>query len=172
MQGLFSLLVCLLISATLTGQQAFPFNSIHGSTQEAVKIHIKNEIGDKSFLETHMPKGKTYLVSIWATWCGSCRGELRAMEKIHCDWADQYDLEFLAISIDTPTDHTKVFSMADKMNWNFKIIHEEYGYLLKELDIFRLPRMFLVDRDGNIVYEPNGYSTSALKKLKEKIASI
>lgn len=153
-------------------QDPFPFTSVHGSTKEPLTIHVKNENGEKSFLQEHMPKGKIYLVSVWATWCGSCRGELRAMEKVHCDWSDEYDFEFLAISIDTPTDHPKIFSLANKMDWNFKIIHDEYGYLVGELGVSKLPRMFLVDQKGNIVYEPKGYGSSALKRLEDKIQAL
>tara|TARA_R110000737_G_C14469165_1_gene466427 strand:+ start:375 stop:842 length:468 start_codon:yes stop_codon:yes gene_type:complete len=153
-------------------QSVFPFNSVHGSTREALKIHVKNEAGEKSFLEAHMPQGKIYLVSVWATWCGRCRTELKALQKVHCDWSDEYNFELLAISIDTPTDHSKVFGMANKMDWNFKIMHDEYGYLVRELDISALPRMFLVDQKGNIVYEPKGYSIGALKKIEEKIKAL
>ena len=156
----------------LMSQSVFPLNSVHGSTKEPLKIHVKNEAGEKSFLAAHMPKGKIYLVSVWATWCGRCRGELKALQKVHCDWSEEYDFELLAISIDTPTDHPKVFSMANKMDWDFKIIHDEYGYLVRELDVSALPRMFLVDQKGNIVYEPKGYSKSALKKLEEKIKAL
>lgn len=157
---------------SLMSQNVFPLNSVHGSTKKALKIHVKNELGKKSFLEAHMPKGKIYLVSVWATWCGSCLRELRALQKIHCDWSEKYDFEFIAVSIDTPTDHPKIFSMANKVDWNFKIIHDEYGYLVHELDISALPRMFLVDKKGNIVYEPKGYSSSALKHLEEKIKAL
>lgn len=153
-------------------QNVFPFNSVNGSTKEVLKIHVKDERGNKSFLAAHMPKGRIYLVSVWATWCGSCRGELKAIQKVHCDWSEENNFEFLAISIDTPTDHPKIFAMANKMGWDFKIIHDEYGYLVRELDIFKLPRMFLVDQKGNIVYESRGYSTSELNKLEEKIKAL
>ena len=156
----------------LMSQNVFPLNSVHGSSKEALRIHVKNEVGEKSFLSEHMPKGKIYLVSVWATWCGSCRGELKALQKVHCNWLEEYDFEFIAVSIDTPTDHPKVFNMANKMGWDFKVIHDEYGYLVRELDISQLPRMFLVDQKGNIVDEPKSYSASALKKLEEKIKAL
>ena len=94
------------------------------------------------------------------------------MQKIHCNWSEDYDFEFLALSIDAPNDHPKIFSMAKKMGWDFTILHEEYGYLIRELDISALPRMFLVDQKGNIVYEPKGYSRSALEKLEERIKAM
>jgi len=164
--------ILVLCTNLLISQTAFPLNSTHGSTKAPLKIHVKNEVGEKSYLAAHMPKGKIYLVSVWATWCGPCRSELMALQKVHCDWSEKYDFEFIAISIDTPTDHPKIFRMANKTDWNFKILHDEYGYLVRELDISRLPRMFLVDQKGNIVYEPKGYSTSALKKIEEKIKSM
>ena len=169
------LLLFILVMLTLKplmAQKAFPFNSVHGSTKKALTIHIKNEMGEKSYLYKHMPKGKIYLVSVWATWCGPCRGELRALQRVHCDWSEKYDFEFLAISIDTPTDHPKIFKMVNKSDWNFKVVHDEYGYLVKELGISAIPRMFLVDQKGNIVYEPKGYSASELKKIEHKISML
>ena len=157
---------------SLWAQTAFPFNSVHGSTKEPLQIHVKNELGEKSFLSAHMPKGKIYLVSVWATWCGPCRSELRAVQKVHCDWSEKYDFEFLAISVDTPTDHPKIFKMVNKVDWNFKVIHDEYGYLVKELGVSAIPRMFLVDQKGNIVYEPKGYSSRELKKIEERIGAL
>lgn len=171
MRTLF-ILLSFLVSNVIAAQSAFPFRSVHGTTKDSLDIHVRNEIGEKSFLETHMPKGRIYLVSVWATWCGSCRSELRAIQKIHCDWSQKYDFEFLAISIDAPTDHPKVFAMANKTDWNFKVIHDEYGYLVRELDVSKLPRLFLVDQKGNIIYEPKGYGSSALKKLEERIGAL
>jgi len=153
-------------------QDSFPFNSVHGTTKEPLKIHVRNEVKEKSFLSAHMPKGKIYLVSVWATWCGPCRSELNALQKVHCDWSEKYDFEFLAISVDTPTDHHKIFAMVNRTDWNFKTIHDEYGYLVRELDISKIPRMFLVDRKGNIVYEPKGYNAKELERLEEKIQAL
>ncbi len=171
MRTLF-LILLFLCTHILGAQHVFPLTSVHGSTKEPLNIHVKNEYGDKSYLAAHLPKGRIYLVSVWATWCGSCRSELKAIQKVHCDWSEKYDLEFFAISIDAPTDHSKIFPMANTMGWDFTILHDEYGYLVKELDIFKLPRMFLIDQMGNIVYQPTGYNPNALKKLEEKIMAL
>lgn len=112
------------------------------------------------------------MVSIWATWCGSCRSELNALQRVHCDWSEKYDFEFLAISVDTPTDHAKIFKMVNKKDWNFKVMHDEYGYLVGELGVSAIPRMFLVDQSGNIVYEPKGYSSRELNKIEDKIKTL
>lgn len=165
-------IIILLFANLLLSQSAFPFNSTHGTTKKPLKIHVKDETGEKSFLSTHMPIGKIYLVSVWATWCGPCRAELNALQKVHCDWSQDYNFEFIAVSIDTPTDHPKIFKMANRTDWNFKIVHDEYGYLVKELEVSKLPRLFLVDQKGNIVYEPRGYSSRELQKLEEKIKGL
>ena len=167
----FIIILCL-YAVSVKSQLHFPLTSVHGSTKEPLEIHVKDELGDRSFLKAHMPKGKIYLVSIWATWCGSCRSELRAIQKVHCDWSEDSNFEFIAISIDTPNDHPKIFKMANKTDWNFKIIHDEYGYLVKELDVSKLPRMFLVDQNGNIVYEPKGYGARELKKIGALISAL
>ncbi len=164
-----SFLMCI---GSLMSQSAFPFNSVHGTTKKPLKIHVKDELGEKSYLSSHMPKGKIYLVSVWATWCGPCRSELRALQRVHCDWSEKYDFEFIAVSIDKPTAHPKIFQMVNSTDWNFKVIHDEYGYLVNELDISAIPRMFLVDQKGNIVYEPKGYNASALKQIEQRISAL
>ena len=171
MRVLYSFILLLCTNAVMS-QSPFPLNSVHGTTKVPLKIHVKNELNEKSYLSAHMPKGKIYLVSVWATWCGPCRAELRAIQKVHCDWSEKYDFEFLAISIDAPTHRSKIFDMVNKTDWNFKVLHDEYGYLVKELDISNIPRMFLVDQQGNIVYEPHGYSSSVLKKIEKKVESL
>jgi len=165
-------IIFMLYMNPLVSQSSFPFHSVHGSTKKALEIHVKNELSEKSYLSSHMPKGKIYLVSVWATWCGPCRSELNSLQKVHCDWTEKYNFEFLAVSVDTPTDHPKIFSMANKTDWNFKIIHDEYGYLVRELDISAIPRMFLVDQSGIIVYEPKGYSSRELNKIEEIIKAL
>lgn len=172
MRSLLSLFLLLSFSILTAQEQAFPLNSVHGSTKKALKIHVKNEAGEKSFLETHMPQGKIYLASVWATWCGPCRSELNAIQEVHKQWSDKYNFEFIAISIDKPTDHAKVFSMANRMGWDFKVVHDEYGYVARELDISAIPRMYLVDQEGQIVYMAKGYSKSALKLLESKISAL
>jgi len=118
------LVTILFLSLTaLTAQNPFPFNSVHGRTKDSLQIHVKDEMGHKSFLSTHMPKGKIYLVSVWATWCGSCRSELKALQKVYCEWNEEYDFELLAISIDAPNDHPKIFRMAkQKKSMNMVIL--------------------------------------------------
>ena len=167
-----SFIIVLCSAQSMMSQSDFPFNSVHGSTKEPLRIHVKNASNEKSYLSEHMPKGKIYLVSVWATWCGPCRGELNALQKVHCDWSGEYDFEFIAISVDTPTDHSKIFKMVNGVDWNFKVLHDEYGYLVKELGISAIPRMFLVDQEGNIVYEHRGFSSRELKRIEQKIESL
>jgi len=159
-------------SSFLVGQEMFPLNSVHSSNKKPLQIHVKDECAEKSFLATHMPKGTIYLVSVWATWCGPCRAELNALKEIHFLWTEKYNFEFIALSIDKPTDHSKVFEMADRMNWGFKILHDEYGYVSRELGVSAIPRMFLVNQKGEIVYEPKGFNKSALNLIEQKIEEL
>jgi len=166
------IIILLCNAGAIISQTAFPLNSTHGTTKAPLQIHVKNELNEKSFLSSHMPKGKIYLVSIWATWCAPCLRELRTLQKVHCDWSEQYNFEFLAISIDAPKVRPKIFEMVNNTDWNFKVLHDEYGYLVKELDISNIPRMFLVDQKGNIVYKPTGFHPSELARIKDKIAAL
>jgi len=45
-------------------------------------------------------KGKTNLITVWATWCAPCRAELPAVQKLFDQVKDRRDVQTISISVD------------------------------------------------------------------------
>ena len=108
-------------------------------------------------------KGKVVLVNFWATWCPYCVKELDIAQKEIIDRFKDKNFFFLPISREDPLDKIEQFRK-DKgftfpMGTDFK--REIYSLFAKQT----IPRNFLVDETGKIVYIKTGYSDEILPEL-------
>ena len=98
-------------------------------------------------------KGKVILVNFFATWCPPCQKELAEVQKmLWPKYKDNKDFVLLVIG----REHTELYP--DK---NRAI----YGAFAKNL----IPRSYLVDKTGKVVYATKGYSDEEFAELMKRI---
>ena len=91
-------------------------------------------------------RGKVVLLNFWATWCGPCRIEMPAMERLYRTY-DRKDFEILAVSTDAQgVAVTKPFQQENKLT--FPILHDADFRVGLSYGARTLPMTFMVDRQG------------------------
>jgi len=91
-------------------------------------------------------RGKVVLLNFWATWCGPCRVEMPAMERLYRAY-DRKDFEILAVSTDAQgTAVTRPFQQENKLT--FPILHDSDFRVGLSYGARTLPMTFMVDRQG------------------------
>lgn len=124
------------------------FPEVTISTLEGKSISTSDYIG----------KGNPVFVSLWATWCAPCKRELDNISELYPEWKEKYDLEILAITIDNARQLRKVPAMVSSKGWEYTILADVDGNLKNTLGVASIPQAYLLDGDGNIIYEHSGYT--------------
>ncbi len=104
--------------------------------------YLGNEISSEKL------KGKYYLLSFWATWCGPCIKEIPQLKSIRASYKDD---NLSIISITRDTDSAKFIMGIDKykMNWIHLFNSPSMENLFGEKPI---PSLYLIDKNGKIIF--------------------
>jgi thiol-disulfide isomerase/thioredoxin len=117
------------------------------------------------FLSLKRLRGKTVLVDFWATWCAPCRATMPEVENLYRKYRSK-GLEVIGINIEGKSE--KVLDYLDENRFSFTILFDAGDWdsvAAKSYNVSSIPRTFLIDKKGNIVYSgsPNRLSTSLIE---------
>jgi peroxiredoxin len=157
-------ILCLLLfvgaSATAFGQKQLP------------SVEVKTLDGQVINIQEFAENGKITVLSFWATWCSPCKKELDAIADLYPDWQEEYDMELVAITIDTQRALAKVNPMVAAKAWEYVVLSDVNQDLKNALNFQTVPQTYLLDQDGNIVYIHSGYVPGDEYELEDKIKAL
>lgn len=150
------------VSAFLVQASNSPFPSINIKTLDGKTINTSEFTSN----------GKITVVSFWATWCTPCKRELDVINEVYAEWAEKYNIQLLAITIDDARGLTKVPAMVQSKGWEFTVLADSKQELQQALNFQTIPQTFLLNEKGEIVYAHNGYNPGDEIELEHKIAEL
>lgn len=149
--------------------------SLSAQAQEKMPtIQIKDMQGNVVDASTLSNDGKPIIISFWATWCKPCIRELTAIHDMYPDWQEETGVKVIAISIDDSRQSAKVRPFVTSQGWEYEIYLDENSDLRRALNVNNIPHTFLLDGEGNIVWQHNGYipgDEDHLYELVERLAA-
>lgn len=159
LKALFAALLCL--------------STIFSYAQEklpAIKVKdLDGNLVEASSLKNEGP----IVVSFWATWCKPCVRELNAINDLIIDWKDETGVKILAISIDDSRQSSRVRPFITSQGWSdYEVYLDENQELGRALNVNNIPHTFLLNADGEIVWQHNGYLPGDEDHLYELITKV
>ena len=145
------------------------------SAQESLPaVKIKDLNGNQIDASTISNDGNPIILSFWATWCKPCIRELSAINDVYVDWQDETGVKLVAVSIDDSRLSSKVKPFVTSQGWEYEVYLDENSELRRYLNVNNIPHTFLLDGDGKVVWQHNGYfpgDEDHLIELVEKLAA-
>lgn len=115
-------------------------------------------------------RGKVVLINFWATWCPPCQEELKRVEKEILERFKDRDLVYLPISREDTREQMARFR--EKHGYAFPMGLDPNREIFSKFAKSGIPRNFLVDGEGRIVYVGLGYDKETFSSMLEKIDKV
>lgn len=112
------------------------------------------------------------IISFWATWCKPCIQELNNINDVYPDWQDETGVKLVAVSIDDTRNAPKVGPMANGKGWEYDVFIDYNSDLRRALNVNTVPHTFLLNSQGNIVWQHNGYTPGEEEDLYELVQKV
>lgn len=116
--------------------------------------------------------GKPMIISFFATWCKPCLRELKAINEVYADWQDETGVKLVAVSIDEGQNAQRVKPLVSGNGWEYEVLLDPNGDFKRALNVNQIPHVFVLDGEGKIVYNHNGYTDGSEQELIELIRKL
>ena len=113
--------------------------------------------------------GKPIILSFWATWCKPCNRELDAIKEVYDEWQHETGVKLVAVSIDDARSAARVRPWVNGKDWPFEVFLDQNKDLAHALNVGAdVPHTFIINGDGEIVWQHKGYQDGGEEELLEK----
>ncbi len=112
--------------------------------------------------------GKPYVICFWATWCHPCLEELNAISQEYDSWQEATGIKIYAVSIDDTRTKGKVKTLVNGSAWPYEVVIDENSDFKRAMGVNNPPHTFIIDAQGNILWQHAGYQEGDEATLIEK----
>ena len=148
------------------------FGILNAQTKKLPTVKIKDLKGKSIDVSTLSNDGKPIIISFWATWCKPCKLELNTIAEEYDDWVDESGVMLVAVSIDDARSSGRVEPYINAMGWDYKVLLDPNGDLKRAMNVNNVPHTFLLDGNGNIVWDHNNYAPGDEEELYEQVLKL
>lgn len=164
--------VTILFIAVLVTSIAFAQVKNMFTDKQVPNIEVTTLDGAKIKMQDAIGTGRITVINFWATWCGPCKLELNNIAELYPDWKKEYNVNFIAISIDDSRSTAKVKTYVNGRSWSYTILLDINQDLKRALNFQAPPYTLLLDKSGTIVHSHTGYKEGDEYILEDKIKAL
>jgi peroxiredoxin len=116
-----------------------------------------------------MVRGRTAVISLWATWCDACSAEIGALNRLDEQAGSRGDALVVGVAVGEP--RAKVAAFARERGVKYARLVDEDFRLADVLGERRVPATLVVDRSGRIVYRGGALDAAGLAAFRSALGN-
>ena len=157
----FAILLVLAVITTSVAQAQLPSVKIENRKGEVINT-------------ASLVDGKTpMIISFWAVTCKPCIRELDAINDAMPDWLDEAKFRVVAISTDDSRFSAQARAWVEGHGWSdFNVLFDKNQEFMRAMNVSYTPQVFVVDKNGKVVYSHTGYTPGSENELIDVIKSL
>ena len=113
---------------------------------------------------------KAVVVDFWAKWCGPCKKALPHLSDLQEKYEDHVNV--VCITIDKARDGDKARSFVKSKKFEFITLFDPNKDVSKLFNVNTIPRTFIIDQNGVIVYKHEGYTQGDEHELESELRKV
>ena len=116
-------------------------------------------------------KGKVILANFFATWCGPCMKEMPYLQKEVWDTLKD-NPNFVLLSFGRDHSQEEIDKFIKKKKYTFPIYADKGKGVYSHFANKYIPRNYVIDRTGTVVYTSFGFTTEEFDKMKQVLSEL
>jgi thiol-disulfide isomerase/thioredoxin len=114
-------------------------------------------------------KGAVVVVDFWASWCGPCKKELPALDRLAAKYSGK--VVILAVNIDKERKKATAFLSQAKVSTATVLLDPE-GKVAAAYDVPTMPSSYVVDTHGIVKHVQAGFKSGDEEAIEDKIREL
>lgn len=123
---------------------------------------------DGTQISSSQYEGKVILITFFATWCPPCQLELAEIEKILWPKYKEND-NFVLLVIGREHSDAELVTYNEKKGFTFPLYPDKSRKIYDSFATQFIPRTYLVDRSGKIIFKTQGFNENDFERLLRTI---
>lgn len=145
---------------------------VKAQTYKIPSVTVQDLKGSSVNTSTFYNNGNPIIISFWATWCKPCIAELSAIAENYEDWQAETGVKLIAVSIDDARNVAKVAPFVNGKAWEYEVYCDPNGDFKRAMSVNTVPHTFLVDGNGEIVWQHNSYNPGDEEELINLVRTL
>lgn len=112
-------------------------------------------------------KGILTVVTFWASWCPPCKKEIPVLDRIQSQLGKE-NINVVAVNL---KESRTIFRRLVKLfkTSSVTLTHDKRGLIANDYGVSSIPHLFIIGKDGTLVYQARGYGEGSINKLVKVI---
>ncbi|MDO5636750.1 MAG: TlpA disulfide reductase family protein [Myroides sp.] len=134
-------------------------------------ITLKDLNGKSYNLARYNSSDKPVIISFWATWCGPCIKELKAINEVYGNWQKEFGVELVAVSIDDARTKSRVKPQVSGAGWKYTVLLDDNHELKRAMNVVNVPYTIIMYK-GKVMFKHANYTPGIENEIYRELKSL